>query len=260
MALAVAGFAGLAIEDDVGLTDDEISITESVTAGPAGSIPPTESGPGSAADAATLGPCTSVVYVGGSTSLGLLKEVYIADEDDQIPAQLSRVGVTTQHYEIAGGRSIMENYKDNPSAATSAQKWADDGYDGCWIFALGTNDVANVSVGAATSFDERIDAMMAVADGDPVLWINLRTVANSGAWRSELMPPWNATLAKACERYPNMRVYDWAAAAEDDWFEPDGIHNNPEGALVRSRNTADALAKAFPNPGAADAPVCTFGL
>ena len=37
------------------------------------------------------------------------------------------------------------------------------------------------------------------------------------------MALWNVALYDACERYPNMRVYDWASDVKDDWFI-DGRH------------------------------------
>ena len=38
------------------------------------------------------------------------------------------------------------------------------------------------------------------------------------------MQSWNDALLEACSRYPNMRVFDWAALARDEWFIEDGIH------------------------------------
>lgn len=243
LAAALAGLAGVAVDRDTVLTDAEITITKTVTA-PGGGTPEVTSAAGG------LGPCTEVVHIGGSTSLGLVSDSFIPNESDQIPAQYTRVGVTTQHYEIAGGRAIVEPYRDNPAARTSAQAWRDRGYHGCWVLALGTMDAATVAKGEAVGMVERIDAMMEIADGDPVLWVNARTVATTGLWRAEVMPPWNEALLAACERYPNMRIYDWASDVQDDWFGSDGIHNNTVGYIARARNIADALAKAFPGADA----------
>jgi hypothetical protein len=98
-------------------------------------------------------------------------------------------------------------------------------------------------------FAERIDDMMQIADGDPVLWVNVKTVKGTGPWRAENMPPWNAALLEACARHPNLRIYDWAADVQDDWFSSDGIHNNTEGYIARARNIPGALAAAFPGSG-----------
>ncbi len=242
---AIAGFGGVNVRDGGGPSDDPLAVTETVTAAApgesAGSSPSTVG-----ADPDALGPCTSVVHIGGSTSLGLVSSVYIPDEDQQISAQYARIGATTQHYEIAGGRAIIESYRDSPAALDSAQKWRDAGYRGCWVFALGTMDAANVGIGAPTTLADRIDQMMAIANGDPVLWVNVKTIAQTGSWRAEVMPPWNGALLDACGSYPNMRVYDWAAEVQDDWYDDDGIHQNPVGYVHRAQRIADALANAFP--------------
>jgi hypothetical protein len=243
---AVAGFAGVGATTRRTPADDDISVTKTVTA-PADDDATDETVPPTGDEA--LGPCTAVVHVGGSTSLGLVSSSYIPDEQDQIPAQYTAAGVTTQHYEIAGGRAIIESYRENPDARTSAQRWRDEGYEGCWVFVLGTMDAANVSVGSPVGFAERIDDMMQIADGDPVLWVNVKTVKGTGPWRAENMPPWNAALLEACARHPNLRIYDWAADVQDDWFSSDGIHNNTEGYIARARNIPQALVAAFPGSG-----------
>jgi hypothetical protein len=124
------------------------------------------------------------------------------------------------------------------------------------VFALGTMDAANVAVGSPVGFGDRIDDMMAIADGDPVLWVNVRTVKTTGPWQASHMPPWNDALLEACARHPNLRVYDWASDVQDDWFSSDGIHNNTVGYVARAKDIAAALAKAFPGPGG---PVGTTG-
>ncbi len=43
-----------------------------------------------------------------------------------------------------------------------------------------------------------------------------------------------------------MRVYDWAAVAEDRWFISDGIHYTSPGYAARARLIAEALTQAFP--------------
>jgi hypothetical protein len=63
------------------------------------------------------------------------------------------------------------------------------------------------------------------------------------------MELWNQALVRACAKYPNMRVYDWAAAAKPKWFISDGIHYTSPGYAARSRLIARALAAAFPAAG-----------
>ena len=63
------------------------------------------------------------------------------------------------------------------------------------------------------------------------------------------MLAWDHALIQACASYPNMRVYDWAAAAKDSWFISDGIHYTSAGYAARARLIAGALARAFPARG-----------
>lgn len=271
---AGAGLAGVGVVEDSRPNDSEIAITETVTAEPEPS--PAESLVTTTVESdevltaeldvePALGPCTSVVHVGDSTSLGMLDEVYIPDESQQLPAQYARVGVTTQHLEIAGGRGIIEGYKTVPPARESATKWRDADYHGCWVFALGTMDAATVAIGGRPGIDERIDIMMEIAAGDPVMWVNVRTIATEGNWRSEVVAPWNDALLDACNRHDNMRIYDWASDVQDDWYEPDGVHQNNPGNVERAQRIADALATAFPGTAATpDTPTagsgCSFDL
>jgi hypothetical protein len=111
---------------------------------------------------------------------------------------------------------------------------------------MGTNEAANVAAGSTIGYDERIDSMMSEIAGDPTLWVNVRSLVTSGPYAEVNMADWDAALLAACDRYPNMRIFDWAAAVHDDWFIPDGIHFTTPGYAARARYIANALRKAFP--------------
>ncbi len=51
--------------------------------------------------------------------------------------------------------------------------------------------------------------MMSVARGEPVMWVNLKSLLVSGPYAESNMLHWDDTLLKACARYPNMRIFDW---------------------------------------------------
>jgi hypothetical protein len=127
-----------------------------------------------------------------------------------------------------------------------ARAWWNEGYRGCWVFALGTNDAANVSVGSAVGMMARVQEMMSVAHGEPVMWVNTVTKLSSGLWSEANEQAWDDTLVRALARYPNLRIFNWAAVAQAAWFLPDGIHYNPAGCAARAQGIADALARAFP--------------
>ena len=193
--------------------------------------------------------CGSVVHVGDSTSEGLVSHNYLPDARDRIDAQYARVGATRSRMEIEGATSIVEPPADGTDAYDAASAIAHDGYRGCWVMALGTNDTADVAVGSSVDQDERIDRMMSVVGDRPVLWLTVKSLNGGGPYSDDNMGLWNVALYYACERYPNMRVYDWASDVKDDWFIDDGIHFTSEGYAARSHLIARALAEAFPAHG-----------
>ena len=234
-AVVIAAFAGLA---GVGTAD------ESKTVGDV-SVATTVTGDEVDAEAANRTICKSVVHIGDSTSEGLVSDEYLPVQK-QIAAQYQRVGAPTANLEVSGARSIYERFEGLPNDQEVAQSWRDQGFDGCWVFALGTNEAANVSAGSTVGYDERINSMMAVANGDPVLWVNVKSIVPDGPYASQNMESWDEALVRACDRYPYMRVYDWASDVRDEWFIDDGIHFTSQGYAQRGKLIADALLTAFP--------------
>jgi lysophospholipase L1-like esterase len=74
-------------------------------------------------------------------------------------------------------------------------------------------------------------------------------LVSGGPYAENQMQLWDSALMRACAHYPNMRVYDWAAAARPGWFIADGIHYTSAGYAARARLIARALAVAFPQSG-----------
>jgi hypothetical protein len=193
--------------------------------------------------------CDSVVHIGDSTSEGLVSEQYLPNPKRRISAQYARVGATTQHLEISGARSIYERFEGLANANDVALSWKQQHFDGCWVLALGTNEAANVAAGSKISLDKRIDIMMKTIGDEPVMWVNVKSLVPNGPYAAANMQLWNAALLRACTRYPNMRVYDWAAEVQDDWFIDDGIHFTSDGYAARGKLIARALLAAFPDGG-----------
>ena len=198
--------------------------------------------------------CKAVVHIGDSTSEGLISPDYLPDPRQRISARYARVGATTFIPEISGARSIVETYDGQPNAYTVAAQLVRHGYRGCWVLALGTNDTADVAVGSPTGVAARIREMMSLIGNQPVMWVNVKSLLASGPYAERNMTLWNQALVRACASYPNMRVYDWAAATQDSWFISDGIHYTSAGYAARARLIAQALARAFPARGGGDRP------
>jgi lysophospholipase L1-like esterase len=199
--------------------------------------------------------CRSVAHVGDSTSDGLVSADYLPDPTQRISAQYTRVGATDQHYEIEGATSVVESIEGQPNANQLAQKLVQQGYRGCWVLALGTNDIADLAVGSNVGLAQRISRMMSVAAGEPVLWVNVKSLLTSGPYAETNMQEWNSALLQACRSYPNMRVFDWASVVQPGWFISDGIHYTSAGYAQRGRMIADALVHAFPR-GRPPSPGC----
>jgi peptidoglycan/LPS O-acetylase OafA/YrhL len=232
-AVALAGLAGVGVSNEPQAIGSE-TVAKTVTAKKAKRAPLATS-------------CEAVIHIGDSTSEGLVSTEYLPDPSDLISAQYTRVGAIVQHLEVSGARSIYENFEGLPNAQEVAEAWVNEEFEGCWVLAMGTNEAANVAAGSSFTYDDRIDSMMATIGDEPVLWVNVKSVVESGPYAASNMEAWDEALLEACDRYPYMRIYDWAADVREPWFIPDGIHFTSEGYAERGRLIADALLAAFPN-------------
>src|SRR5205085_4782348 len=175
-----------------------------------------------------------------------------------IPARYAGVGVRKTYTFIEGATSVAETLPGTINAYTAARRAVRRGFTGGWVIALGTNDTADVVVGSTVGRVTRIARMMSVANGEPVLWVDVKSLRASGPYAQTYMQQWNDALRAACARYPNMRIFDWASVAKNRWFISDGIHYTSAGYAARARLIAAALATAFPAAGAS--PGCVVKL
>jgi hypothetical protein len=190
--------------------------------------------------------CKSVIHIGDSTSDGLISNDYLPDVAQQIPARYAQIGITKVHMEVVGGTSIVEEYDNQPNAYDVAQRYRSQGYKGCWVIALGTNDTADVAVGSNVGLAERITRMMSVIGSQPVMWITVKSLLSSGPYSEQDMLEWDQALYAAAKHYPNMKIYNWASVVQTPWYINDGIHFTSAGYAARGQLIADALAAAFP--------------
>ena len=193
--------------------------------------------------------CTSVAHVGDSTSVGMIDPAVLPGAAQRLQAQYTQVGVKHMLVDASGGRSIVEALPGQVNGYYTARGMASHGFHGCWVFALGTNDTANVAAGSQASRAARISQLMSVAHGQPVLWVNTRTLDTSGPYAEANMQLWNQALRQATAKYPNLRIFDWASVAQPGWYIPDGIHYTTAGYAARAHAIAGALAAAFPAGG-----------
>lgn len=236
-------------------TDDVESVVEAPEPDPVSA--PIDAAPG-AVSASSAAPaiagvpetsCDSVVHIGDSTSRGLFNEDQLPDPATRIDARYTAVGVAEVFDQVAPAQSIVETYDDDPNADTRVEGFVADGYDGCWVFALGMQDSANQAVGGVVSLPDRIDRLMEQIGDMPALWMTGLALEQDGPWSDPEIRKWNDAVVDACERWPNMAVYDWRSEARQDWYDPDGIHFNVSGDVARADRIATALALAFPTKG-----------
>ena len=190
--------------------------------------------------------CRSVAHIGDSTSLGLESPEYLPDPRLRISAQYARVGATTSYLDISGGRSIVERYEDQPNGQEAAESLKARNRNGCWVLALGTNEAANVAAGSTYTYRDRINIMMHTIGNAPVMWVAVKTLVTSGPYAETNMKAWDEALVRACNDYPNMRVYNWPGVVKENWYVTDGIHFTSNGYAHRAHEIADALLEAFP--------------
>jgi hypothetical protein len=193
--------------------------------------------------------CRAVAHVGDSTTVDLISPAVLPEASQRLAARYAAVGVTSLHINASGGRSIVEELPGQVNGYDAAQAYWNEGFRGCWVFALGTNDAANIAAGSHVGLMARIQRMMSVAHGEPVLWVNTRTQLSAGPWAESNEQAWDNALVQALAEYPNMRIFNWASVAQPDWFLSDGIHYNSAGCAARSAAIAGALARAFPLHG-----------
>jgi hypothetical protein len=190
-----------------------------------------------------------VAHIGDSTSVGMISPLDLPDPAQRLAAQYRDVGVRHTWIDASGGRSMVEEMPGQVNGYDTARTMVSDGFRGCWVIALGTNDTANVSAGSTVGRMARIQELMSVAHGAPVMWVNVKTLDPSGPWAEANMQVWNDTLLQACHLYRNLRIFDWASVAQDGWFISDGIHYTPAGYAARAHLIARALERAFPRSG-----------
>ena len=243
LVIAAAGMAGL---NSASAEGEETRVEEARAAGTTEPPPLTPKQAGEA----TKSSCKAVVHIGDSTSEGLDSAEYLPLENQRIPRRYEEVGVKEVDMQVSGARSIEERYEGEPNAQEVAEVAKLEGFEGCWVLALGTNEAANVAAGSTVTERERIDKMMAIVGDEPVLWVNVRTLPSAAEFYAEEgMKKWDEELVNACAAYPNMRVYNWAGDVKDEWFIEDGIHFTSPGYAARAQLIAQALAHAFPANG-----------
>jgi hypothetical protein len=191
--------------------------------------------------------CESVMHIGDSLTVGMMGEGMIPDPTLRLKSQYGAVGVADVRGDAGVGRTIHEITNEQTPGVEVARQARADGYAGCWVIELGTNDVALLATQTTTVGPrQRIDEIMAIVGDEPAMWLTTVTQVDDGDYDSANMDAWNAILRDAQGSYPSMLIFDWASVAEPDWFSSDQIHNSPHGCTEMARLVPSELAKLLP--------------
>jgi len=249
---AVQARAGSGVGSVVSEGSLQLPVTKSVVRAPHTQDSPSPSrspGAGGPAGGPLRTSCRRVAHIGDSTSDGLVSPDYLPKPGERIAARYEDVGVRSVVTDISGARSVVEVLPGQVNGYDAVRNITRSGFSGCWVIALGTNDTADVAAGSTVGLTTRISRMMKAAHGEPVLWINVKSLLATGPYAEANMLRWDQALVSACARYPNMRVYNWATEVRAKWYISDGIHFTSIGYKHRAKMIADALARAFPQQG-----------
>src|SRR5215470_874132 len=195
LAVAIAGLSG-AVQARAGsragsmLSDGSLQIPVSKTVARTPHADPSTSGsPGASPPASgqLRTSCRAVAHIGDSTSDGLVSPAYLPKPGERIAARYEDVGARSVVTDISGARSVVEVLPGQINGYDAARNIIKKGFKGCWVIALGTNDTADVAAGSNVGLPARIDQMMKATGGEPVMWVNVRSLLSSGPYAESNM-------------------------------------------------------------------------
>lgn len=190
--------------------------------------------------------CEQLVHIGDSTGVPLFDPDGVGGSEFTLQTRYDEVGVDVVYPDNDGARSIVERIDGRPNALDVAEGVRANGFDGCWVIMIGTNDAANIAAGAGVNAEQRIRSMMDVIGTDRVLWVDTVSQRTDDVYRNASMLAWNQELYRVLATYSNARVFRWYDVVRPAWFRNDGLHYTVEGSAQRAALTAAALLEAFP--------------
>lgn len=202
--------------------------------------------------------CTTLGVVGDSTGVLLSSQAdnsFTPGKSGFPLDSLATSGVRDVEYDVLGGRSFVEGTAGT-NGISAMQRINDRSDPDCWLMIMGTNDAANIAVGSGVGAAERINRVMANADGKPVYWASpvIASFATVNGYTDGYTDDFTAALKRYATKNNKLHVIDSKAAYSnaagknglpstvDGFFEPDGIHY-PAGKVqtFRARMMTDAL-------------------
>lgn len=172
---------------------------------------------------------------------GLTKRQYVQAKDlsvtaigDSVMVDVSRDirQVIPNTYVSAGvGRQIWQAPKEIESLKSQG--------------ALANTVVINLGTNSPMTDDQIDRAIHMIGPKRHIYWVNTHVPTRN--WETSV----NKTIAKAAQRYPNVKVVDWHGLSKDQksWFYGDNVHPNPTG----NRNFTRLLVQRLTEPDSSSA-------
>ena len=209
----------------------------------AASAPPPSGGPGAGDRLATSagGPvrtsCRRVVHIGDSTSEGLISHDYLPDRRDRITARYAQ----RRRHRVPDGDRGRDLDRRDPGGRDQCLRGRSRSRRRRLPRVLGARArhqrrgrrLRRIVGGPrrADRPDDVRDRRPAGALGDRQVPGRRRAPTRRRTCRAGTTP-----CSRPARGYPNMRVFDWAALARDEWFIEDGIHFTSPGYAARARS------------------------
>ncbi len=185
-------------------------------------------------------------------SPGCERVVVIGDSLTDNSAPWIRAELGSAGYEFVvdaqPSRRILERVRAPYSGVRAARAVrATFGEAGCWMVALGSNDLV-YGGGARAEANRMIDEMLAaVTPGASVWWVNVNYHRDprSGFDFVAATSTFNSVVADRAATDPDLHLVDWYSLSEAnlDWFF-DPVHVDRVGSIVRAEFTVAALPPA----------------
>jgi|GEM_PF-3255020 lysophospholipase L1-like esterase len=213
--------AATAPAPDVATTDTTAAVATEPTTDPTATTAPTDT---TVAPTAPGGPaCDTVAHIGDSTTVGLGSMLGRAYDAAGWSAHVVDAGV---------GRSVFRALRGDVTGLAAVDRIKAAGFRGCWVVALGINDIANIDAGDNRTPEETVARVLDRIGPAPVLWLTIhlpRHVATTARFNAAIAGDGRAL------------VFDWGAevAANPGYLASDKIHFTFEGSRQLAKRVAE---------------------
>lgn len=168
--------------------------------------------------------CTAVAHLGDSTSVMMRQP---------LRAAYAEQGWTDVVIDAGGGRGVFHKVGADVSGLRAVERIRATGFTGCWVVALGINDVLNLDEGDRHTVEQTVGALLDAIGAAPVLWATVHLPRHAAT---------AARLNAAIGADGRAVVFDWdtVVSADPTLQLPDLVHYTSRGSLTYAAGLAAA--------------------